>query len=327
MMGDAIVVMVLSVMLSVYALPGYNSAIAQRPASKDNDFKVTLLGTGTPVPSPTAFGPSTFIEVAGQKLLFDVGRGATTRLVEIGAGPGKVDAVFITHMHSDHVVGFTDLVMTGWLPFPWGGRRDSLAVYGPPGIKNLAKGLDIAFEDDHQIRMKELNLPPEGRGIEVHTFDGDGVVYSKDGVVVTAITVSHGQHVKPAFGYRIDYNHRTVVLSGDTAYSQNLARQAQNVDLLIHEVFAASEEMSKTPMVAQIERHHTSPEKAGAFFEATKPKLAVFNHIATWPLEPPTHKEILSRSKLHYAGDVIMGEDKMVFFILTDTVTTILPVH
>ncbi len=98
-MGDAIVLMVLSVMLTASALPGHSGATAQSHTSRDNDYKVTLLGTGTPVPSPTAFGPSTFIEVAGQKLLFDVGRGAATRLVEIGSGPGKVDAVFITHMH------------------------------------------------------------------------------------------------------------------------------------------------------------------------------------------------------------------------------------
>src|SRR5262245_249422 len=100
-------------------------------ANAQSPFKVTLLGTGSPVPSVERFGPSILVEAGGQKLLFDCGRGASQRLWQLKIPLGKIDALFLTHLHSDHVVGIPDLWLTGWIPAVYGRRAVPFQVLGP----------------------------------------------------------------------------------------------------------------------------------------------------------------------------------------------------
>ncbi|SLN71305.1 Ribonuclease Z [Roseivivax jejudonensis] len=289
-----------SVFLAAGSLPSWAEGIA-----------VTLLGTGTPVPSLDAFGPATLVEAAGQTLLFDAGRGVAMQLSHAGVRIGGIDAVFLTHHHSDHVTGLDDVLLTGWLPFPPGRRIGPLPLVGPPGVGELAEGFAIAFARDRAIREASLGLDPAGMTLEPRPFTQDGVVWEKGGLTVTAFEVPHGEHIKPAYGFRIDYADNTVVLSGDTAFSETVIEQATGADLLVHEVFAANAEVSASPAGKAIASHHTSPEEAGEVFTQARPALAVFTHVALLPPAPPTRDEVLARTRAVYNGRVEMGQDGM----------------
>ena len=141
-----------------------------------NDFRVTLLGTGDPIPRIDRFGPATLVEVSGQELLFDVGRGVTQRLVQLDIALSALDAVFLTHFHSDHITGLPDLWMTGWIPPPFGRRSLPFEVWGPTGTEDMLKNMEQAFILNTNIRIPDELLPPEGIEMIAHEFNEDGVV-------------------------------------------------------------------------------------------------------------------------------------------------------
>jgi ribonuclease Z len=284
-----------------------------------NGFRVTLLGTGDPIPRMDRFGPATLVEVAGQHLLFDVGRGATQRLLQLGIPIRDLDAVFLTHFHSDHVTGLPDLWMTGWLPPPFGRRSEAFEVWGPTGTRNLLEQLGLAFEANKNIRISDELLPPAGIELLAHEFDSNGVVYEMAGVRVTAFAVDHGELIKPAYGYRVDYDNRSVVISGDTRFDENLIVAAKGVDLVIHEVALASDELlASSKQFRHIVAHHTTPEEAGIVFRQVAPKLAVYTHLVmlSGPTIPQAPLEsLISRTRKNYQGPLVIGEDLMSFTI------------
>jgi len=288
------------------------------------DFKVTLLGTASPTPRPDRFGPSTLVEAGDQKLLFDAGRGVPIRLRQIGVPVGRLDVLFITHYHSDHVSGIPDVWLTGWLAPPYGRRASPFRVIGPSGAKALMENLQRAYALDVKIRIEDEKLPPEGAAVAAEEFDKDGVVYERDGVKVTAFAVEHGAAIKPAVGYRVDYKGRSVTLSGDTRYDENVVKHATGTDLLIHEVGAARPELLAASVPAQrIIAHHTTPREAGLVFSRSKPKLAVYAHISLLSSEKiaePTLDDVVAETRQAYAGPLVVGEDLMSFEI-GDTVS------
>ncbi len=283
------------------------------------DFRVTLLGTGDPIPRPDRYGPATLVQVAGQELLFDVGRGAATRLVQMGVKLSALDATFLTHFHHDHLIGLDDVWMTGWIPPPFGRRSVPMEVWGPTGTANLLSNLEEAFELNTSTRIPDELLPPEGIVLIAHEFDEDGVVYEKDGVVVTAFAVNHGELIKPSYGYRVDYDGRSVVISGDTTFDRNLIKAAKGADLIIHEVALASDELlASSEQFRRIVAHHTTPEEAGIVFAEVNPKLAVYTHFVI--LSGPTIPEapmstLIPRTRTNYDGPLVIGEDLMSFDI------------
>ena len=279
------------------------------PASvQGQDIKVTLLGTGCPPPVMNRFGPSTLVQAGGQSLLFDAGRGSLQRLTQLRVQWREVRGVFFTHLHSDHVVGFPDLFLTGWLIAP--GRTAPLAVWGPTGTSQMVSHLRQAYQQDIQFRVANEHVNPEGPVLQATDITG-GVVYDEGGVKVTAFEVDHAP-VRPAFGYRIDHAGRSVVLSGDTRVSENLIQQAAGADLLIHEVMVPEtlRRLGVPPGQAQsILAYHTTPEQAGAVFARTRPRLAVYSHICA-PIA--TEQELLAGTRRTYRGPLQVGEDLMV---------------
>jgi ribonuclease Z len=291
--------------------------------SKAQTLKVTLLGTGNPRPAMSRFGPSILVEAGGKKFLFDCGRGATQRLYQLKIPFSEVDALFLTHLHSDHTVGIPDLWLTGWVM----GRKVPLRVWGPAGTTEMMTHLQQAYAFDVHIRRDvDENLPADGVAIQAHDVE-QGVVYEervsgfalrnpepKDVIKVTAFTVDHGP-VTPAFGYRVDFGGHSVVLSGDTRFSENLIRFAQGADVLIHEVldldaYRQADDIYSPEQIEKVIAHHTTPEQAGVVFSRVKPKLAVYSHIV--PIDAP---DVVAHTRKTYTGPLELGEDLMIIDI------------
>ncbi len=293
-----------------------------------DDFTVILLGTGSPIPSAERFGNSTLIEADGQRLIFDLGRGVTIRLWQKKIPLGSIDAHFLTHLHSDHVNGLSDLWLSGWIQTPFGGRKMPFLIYGPTGTEKMMANLWDAFSEDRRIRLADEKNPLSGIQVEAYDFK-PGIVYEKNGVVVTAFEVDHGDLVKPCYGFKITCKNHSVVISGDTRYNKNVENAARGADLLIHEVAMIPEKLfAKYPAYKAIYEHHISPELAGELFAASRPKLAVYSHIVLSGLPEegipfPTPEELLAATRKTYDGRVIVGADLMTFRIDDEGVSVV----
>ena len=287
------------------------------------DFRVTLLGTGVPIPSPERFGPSTLVEAGDQKFLIDAGRGATIRLFQLKVPIGRIDVQLLTHYHSDHVSCLPDVWLTGWLESHFGTRKAPYKVIGPTGVRRLMENLERAYADDIKIRVADEKLPLSGIATDVTEFDRDGLVYEKNGVRVIAFEVDQGDVIKPCYGYRFEYGGRVAVFSSDTRYNANVIKYGQGADLLVHEVASARPELMKEAYVQRIIGHHTTPYDCGRVFVQTRPKLAAFTYvvqIASLTVPPPTIAEMIAEVRKTYDGPLEMGEDLMSFEI-GETVT------
>jgi ribonuclease Z len=292
-------------------LEGFINVQAEIPVSSKDAIRVTLLGTGVPTPVMERFGPSTLVEAGGQTLLFDAGRGALQRLFQLQPPIKEVRTIFLTHLHSDHTVGLPDLWLTGWLD---GRPIRPLRVWGPRGTQAMMGHLEQAFQYDIRIRLYDDRTPPEG--VVVLSEDiSEGVIYEYDGLKVTAIEVDHAP-IYPAFGYRVDFAGHSVVISGDTRFSENLISKARGTDVIIHEVIADDLLRSHSPANSEVmERviaHHTTPQQAGEVFTRLAPRLAVFTHIIPVTAGP---KELIPAVRRTYSGPIEVGEDLMVINI------------
>jgi ribonuclease Z len=282
------------------------------------DFRVTLLGTGVPIPSPERFGPSTLVEAGDKKFLVDAGRGATIRLYQLKIPIGRIDVQLLTHYHSDHVSCLPDVWLTGWLESHFGTRKTPYRVIGPTGAKRLIENLERAYADDIKIRVADEKLPLSGIATDVAEFDRDGVVYDDGGVKVIAFEVDHGDVIKPCYGYRFEYGGRVAVLSSDTRYNENVIRYGKGADLLVHEVASARPELVQQAYIQRIIAHHTTPYDCGRVFAQTRPKLAAYTHVvqlASATVAPPSIAEMIAETRQTYDGPLEMGEDLMSFEI------------
>jgi ribonuclease Z len=279
-------------------------ATTQAPASSADDpgIQVMLLGTaGGPTFNADRNGISTLVIAGTERLLFDVGRNATGGMVRLGIKPAQLTRVFLTHLHSDHIIALPELLLFGWAQ----GRTTPLQVWGPDGTRAMARNLEQAFAFDIHVR-RDVDEKTSAEGIKVIATDiREGVVYKSRGVTVTAFLVDHSP-VTPAFGYRIDFQGHSVTLSGDTKPSENLVRFAAGTDLLIHEVGWWKQDPQLTaPAARAIAAHHTDGVEAGTIFARVKPKLAVFSHYNADPTVT------LALVRQHYAGPVEFGADLM----------------
>ncbi len=287
------------------------------------DFEVILVGTGTPPPLMHRFGPATLVRVAGKTFLIDAGRGATQMMWRKKIPFGKLTSLILTHLHSDHVVGIPDLWLTGWLRGPYGRRDTPFPIMGPKGTADMMGFMQKAYAWDVNTRVEDQKMSREAAGVAVKEIAA-GVIYDEDGVKITAFDTDHGELIKPTLGYRFDYDGRSVVISGDTKYSENLIAHAKDVDLLVHSIGAAKKELLEAaPIWKLILAHHIEPEDAGRVFAATKPRLAVYTHVVALTngkIKPVSAKTILERTRTTYKGPLVMGQDLMSITITKATV-------
>lgn len=296
---------------------------------KLDDFKVIFLGTGTPVSGPKQFGASILVEVGGRSYVFDCGRGCGIRLQQVYGVSRfhRADTLFFTHLHSDHTVGTPEMYLNGWTQ----GRAKPFRVFGPTRTKEMMQHMRLAFAPDIDIRRIEefaLATPERMPGAEVVAHDiVEGKVLEEGGVTITAFLVDH-QHVKPAYGFRVDYQGRSVVISGDTAYSENLIKYAQGADLLIHEVMspalirALHRRFSQQDQVNFIVGIHTTVPDVVRVFNKVKPKLAVYYHTNN---SKETSQELLDETAKGYKGRVAVSHDMMQININREVVIAATP--
>jgi ribonuclease Z len=284
--------------------------LAQQPAPvAAGTVRVTLLGTGVGPPvNLDQYGAATLVEAAGLRLLVDCGRGATLRLAQAGIPIASVSRVFLTHLHSDHIVQLPDLFLTGWVGAA--GRKVPLEVWGPQGTVEMMAAMEKAFAFDIHVR-RDVDEKFSAEGIKARAHDvTEGVVLDEAGVKVTAFLVDHSP-VAPAFGYRIDYAGRSVVLSGDTRPSDNLVKFAAGTDVLIHEAIdpvMARARATDRAMTETVIAHHTTGEQAGAIFARVKPRLAVYSHA-------PASEGLIAQTRRTYTGPLEAAEDLLVIDI------------
>jgi len=293
-------------------------------AADEPKLVVTLLGTGDPIPSATRNGPAILVQAGDLKVMIDAGRGNTVRLRQVGLWPGQIDAVFITHFHSDHLNGLADLLTLGYIGRPDVRRRQPLQIVGPIGMKRIAEALRASVDDDVKIRTADEKITPAGAEMDVREFSGDGVVFERDGLKVTAFAVDHGVFIKPAYGYRIDYRGLSALFSGDTRFDENLIANAAGLDLLVHETAVAPVALQNLDTVKAVLAHHTTPEQAGDVFARARPKVAAFSHItliADAAHPAVTEVEIERRAHTKWDGLLVVGEGLMRVTVSPSSVT------
>jgi ribonuclease Z len=275
-----------------------------------NRIEVVLLGTGYPRPYPDSAGPSTAVVINGRYFIVDAGRAVVLRLSALQQPMPPITAVFLTHLHSDHTSGLPDLFNTSWVM----GRKQPLQLYGPRGTQELVDGLLKFFAQDIHIRRDLVErLEPRGAEIDVHII-GEGTAYKDDNVTITAFAVDH-RPVEPAFGYKFEAGGKIVVISGDTAPSDNLVKFARGADILVHEVYMpgyfaklGGAEMSRgdsAEVTQRLSRYHTDAEQVGKVAAAAGVKKLILTHLI-----PPEDGEKMRELASHnFSGDILVGKD------------------
>ncbi len=267
--------------------------------------KIILLGTGTPNPNPDRLGPSVAVVVNDSLYLVDFGAGVVRQVAAAGISVSKITRAFLTHLHSDHTIGYPDIILTPGVI----GRSEPLEVYGPRGLTDMTDCIMAAYEIDIQERIQGLE-PTNQDGYIVHAHEIDeGLIYTDKDVKVEAFRVHHGS--LESYGYKFSLPDRTVVISGDTCPSENLIKYAMGCDILIHEVYSATGLQGRTDAWRKYHSSvHTSTRELVEIAREVKPKLLIlYHHLFMKQSEEELFHEITE----YYEGKVVSGKDLDVF--------------
>ncbi len=300
----------------------------------DGNLHVVLCGTGSPLADPERAGPCTAVLAGGHFVLVDVGSGSWRQVALERLPRARLEAVLLTHFHSDHIGELGEVTMQSWVA----GRTKPLVVYGPPGITQVVDGFRQAYAFDTQYRIAHHGteaMPPEAgtavaRPVDLPAPEADAVVFEADGLRVTAFAADHAP-ATPAYGYRFDYRGRSVVISGDTRKNPNLIQHAQGVDLLVHEALAArmiapvtqyAREHGLTrwaKLTSDVVTYHSTPVEAAEVAKAANARMLAFTHVV-----PPLPNFLARRMFLRgvsdaWDGKVELGHDGMHFTLSPGT--------
>ncbi|HEX2093792.1 MAG TPA: MBL fold metallo-hydrolase [Longimicrobiaceae bacterium] len=288
------------------------SPLAVRPDTTSPLTRVILLGTGTPNADPDRAGPSVAVVVNGTAYLVDSGPGVVRRAAAaqrkgIAALEAKnLKHVFITHLHSDHTLGYPDLILSPWVLE----REEPLRVYGPEGIRHMTEHLLEAYRED--IAMRIYGLEPgnhSGYKVDVHEIR-PGLVYEDHNVRVYAFPVRHGSWPN-AYGFRFVTPDRTVVISGDAAPSESVVEACAGCDLLIHEVYSVERFSGRPPEWQRYHSSfHTSTRELAEIATRARPRTLVLYHQLFWGA---TNEDLEREIRQHYNGRVVSGNDLDIF--------------
>lgn len=285
---------------------------------------VITTGTGAPLPDPKRVGPQTVVVAGDQTLVFDTGPGSTRQLALTGLAISSVNALFLTHFHSDHISDLGEFMLQHWTG---SGVSEPLKIYGPPGVEDVVAGFLSAYRLDRGYRIAhhgEDVMPPSGFGAQAYTFDlgmdlmSSDVVYEAGDVQVVAFNVDHPP-VIPAVGFRVNYRDRSVLITGDTIYSDSLIHHANGADLMVSD--ALNHKMSQwmadagrdlennlTSVAEDIQESHIRPEEAAIVAREAGVPLLVITHVLP-PVPDLFVNPFLRDAREIYSGEVRMAND------------------
>jgi ribonuclease BN (tRNA processing enzyme) len=285
---------------------------AVAPTFGQSRTQVVLLGTGTPRPEPARSGPATAIVVNDTAYLVDFGPGVVRRAAAafekgvVALSPERIERAFVTHLHSDHTVGYPDLIFTTWVQ----GRRGALKVYGPEGIEDMTSHIMAAWKADIDIRTSGMeHRSTAGLTVEAHDVK-PGLVYEDQNVKVTAFQNAHGEW-RQTYGYQFKTADRTIVISGDTNPSAALIDHCQKCDVLIHEVFAEAYRPAAIPNWLEYRsKYHTTTTQLAEIANKTQPGLLVMYHKGVGAKgNEISDAQYLAEIGRTYRGKVVVGQD------------------
>jgi len=273
--------------------------------------QIVLLGTGNPNADPERSGPSVAIVVNQTPYIVDFGPGVVRRAAAAyqagvaGLEVRKLNRAFLTHLHSDHTVGYADLILTPWVLE----REEPLQVYGPAGIRVMTEHILTAYQEDIRERL-EGPEPANQTGYLVKAFEIEpGVVYQDRSVKVEAFAVKHGSW--PAFGFKFYAPDRTIVISGDTAPAESCVEASRGCDVLIHEVYSSAGFEGRSPVWQRYHSSvHTSSIELAEMASKARPGLLVLYHQL---FNGVSEQELLMEVQERYEGKVVSGRDLEVY--------------
>ena len=294
----------------------------------EDGLHLALCGAGGPMPAPEASGPCVLVIAGKRMFVVDTGTDGTRNIGRMGYPLGDVEAVLLTHFHSDHIDGLGELATLRWAS---GANEKPLPVYGPDGVENVVAGFNQAYSQDFVYRHAhhgDAVAPSSGAGLVAKAFTPpqDGVLATlidDDVLTVEALAVNH-KPVAPAVGYRFSYKGRSLLITGDTVKSANIEHFAQGVDLLVHEALAknlvslmnkVANDVGNTVM-AQITHdildYHTSPLEAAETAKAAKVGHLLYYHIVP-PMVLPGQKTLFLDGADAVFSNYTIGEDGVTF--------------
>ncbi len=270
-------------------------------------LQLVLLGTGTPIPETASSGPAAAIIAGDQALLVDAGAGVVRRAqaaYERGISALRPDAlgiIFLTHLHSDHTLGLPDVLFTPWII----GRRGGVDVFGPQGTRTMVDHLLAAWQQDIHVRETAESQESVASSVRVHEIR-EGIVYSRNGVTVRAFRVSHGDFPH-AFGFRFDSGRDEIVISGDTAPDDRIARMCDGCDILLHEVYCEQGFRKGPPDWQKYHAaFHTSGVQLARIAMEARPGKLVLTHLLRFGC---TDAMLQDEVTAGYDGEVVLGHD------------------
>jgi len=278
--------------------------------------ELVMLGTGMPAADPDRSGPAVAVVVNGTAYLVDCGPGIVRRAAAAAQHDhvpalqaSNLKIVFITHLHSDHTVGYPDLILSPWVL----GRENPLAAYGPVGLQDMTGHILEAWKKDIDVRTRGLEKKSAPPRVEVHEIQ-PGVVYRDANVKVTAFLVRHGSWDQ-AFGYRFDTPDRSIVISGDTSPSDSVVKACDGCDLLLHEMYDDSminaADQHDAPTQKYFAAFHTSATELARIASDAHPKLLVLYHQMGAPVDDARMLNALRTSG--YKGAAVSAHDLDVY--------------
>ena len=274
-------------------------------------MKVTLLGTGSPLPSATCAGPSTLVQAAGQNIVVDAGRGVIMRLVGAMCPPPLVSAVLLTHLHSDHICDLNDIVTTRWVASP---AATPLEVYGPVGTQRMVDGLLAMLALDEGYRLDHHDDLRAGIGMKVNVTEvSPGDEFSVGEVKVSVHRTDH-RPVAPTVGFRIEAEGRSAALAGDTVPCAELDEMCRGADVYVQTVLREDLVRQFAPLVPTGARfldildYHSTVEQAGQTAARAGVRTLVLTHFVP-ALQPGQEDEWRSLAAQHFDGEIVVGPD------------------
>jgi len=267
---------------------------------------LTLLGTGCPKVDHKRFGPSNLVSSKKSNILVDCGSGVTQRLEEANISTANIEALVLTHLHSDHVVDFYQLIISSWHSYrikPW-------KIYGPIGTKRFLTKIMKAWEQERNLRIKyEARSSIDAFKLDIKEFREYGKIRIKD-IDLEYFKVDHFP-VKHAYGFNFYNNNKKLSISGDTKPCENLMKYAQLADVLLHEVYIEGEIQPVTKMrsvktLHNVKAYHTTSTQVGKVASLTRCKKLVLTHFVPTKFN---EKKLQSIVKKDFGKNPVIGED------------------